>query len=83
MVVVYNSSVESCFRNPNYSMNIEGQNKLRPRLIKIEKSSTVSVMMLYFIFYCKNYNKYFLYKIIQSYKTLTMHNSQKTLRKCN
>jgi len=41
MVVVYNSSVESYFRNPNYSMNIEGQNKLRPRLIKIEKSSTI------------------------------------------
>ena len=48
MVVVYNSSVESCFRNPNYSMNIEGQNKLRPRIITIEKSSTVSYINFLF-----------------------------------
>ena len=60
MVVVYNSSVESCFRNPNYSMNIEGQNKLRPRLIEIEKSSTVSFMMFYLPFYHKIDERYFL-----------------------
>ena len=60
MVVVYNSSVESCFRNPNYSMNIEGQNKLRPRLIEIEKSSTVSFMMFCLPFYHTIDEKYFL-----------------------
>ena len=47
MIIICYSSVEFCFRNPNYSMNIESQNKLRPRLIEIENLLTVSLFFSY------------------------------------
>ena len=69
------SSVESYFQNPNYSMNVEAQNKLRPRLVEIEKSSSVSCYKKNS--YHKELNKYFLHNVILSYKVLTTYNSRK------